>query len=226
MTSKNTNRVFVLLITLSVVISSFGQNQPPILTGNGNQSYCPGTSLPVVETISIIDPDDTTTSAVYIQISNGYVNGEDILVLTGVHPNIVATWDALQGELSLIGPATYTEFEAAILATEFSSSNTSPSGIRQFSTTVGEANFLPETGHYYEFITSQGISWSASEVGASNRSYFGLQGYLATLTSQEEADFSGEQASGFGWLSLIHISEPTRLLSISYAVFCLKKKIL
>ena len=27
-------------------------------------------------------------------------------------------------------------------------------------------------------------------------------------------------------LSLIHISEPTRLLSISYAVFCLKKKIL
>src|SRR5674536_384315 len=33
----------------------------------------------------------------------------------------------------------------------------------------------------------------------------------------------------FGWytvhiLSLIHISEPTRLLSISYAVFCLKKK--
>ncbi len=26
------------------------------------------------------------------------------------------------------------------------------------------------------------------------------------------------------YLSLIHISEPTRLLSISYAVFCLKKK--
>eukprot|EP00658_Telonema_sp_P-2_P082357 TRINITY_DN8694_c0_g1_i4.p1 TRINITY_DN8694_c0_g1~~TRINITY_DN8694_c0_g1_i4.p1 ORF type:complete len:488 (-),score=89.43 TRINITY_DN8694_c0_g1_i4:43-1506(-) len=28
----------------------------------------------------------------------------------------------------------------------------------------------------------------------------------------------------YKWLSLIHISEPTRLLSISYAVFCLKKK--
>src|SRR5674536_375176 len=27
-----------------------------------------------------------------------------------------------------------------------------------------------------------------------------------------------------GLLSLIHISEPTRLLSISYAVFCLKQK--
>src|SRR5678815_3662934 len=30
--------------------------------------------------------------------------------------------------------------------------------------------------------------------------------------------------SGTQVLSLIHISEPTRLLSISYAVFCLKKK--
>src|SRR5678816_3418006 len=31
-------------------------------------------------------------------------------------------------------------------------------------------------------------------------------------------------AQEFQNLSLIHISEPTRLLSISYAVFCLKKK--
>src|SRR5678816_4634005 len=30
--------------------------------------------------------------------------------------------------------------------------------------------------------------------------------------------------AGVDDLSLIHISEPTRLLSISYAVFCLKKK--
>src|SRR5678815_6046414 len=35
--------------------------------------------------------------------------------------------------------------------------------------------------------------------------------------------FHGFVAPAF-FLSLIHISEPTRLLSISYAVFCLKKK--
>src|SRR5678815_4241658 len=33
-----------------------------------------------------------------------------------------------------------------------------------------------------------------------------------------------EDDEGVVQLSLIHISEPTRLLSISYAVFCLKKK--
>ena len=37
--------------------------------------------------------------------------------------------------------------------------------------------------------------------------------------------FSSDGAFEGKYLSLIHISEPTRLLSISYAVFCLKKKI-
>src|SRR5665254_22905 len=37
---------------------------------------------------------------------------------------------------------------------------------------------------------------------------------------QRDEDEEPEQQA----LSLIHISEPTRLLSISYAVFCLKKK--
>src|SRR5674536_387702 len=36
---------------------------------------------------------------------------------------------------------------------------------------------------------------------------------------------TGADTTARNWaLSLIHISEPTRLLSISYAVFCLKKK--
>eukprot|EP00658_Telonema_sp_P-2_P025473 TRINITY_DN20261_c0_g1_i4.p1 TRINITY_DN20261_c0_g1~~TRINITY_DN20261_c0_g1_i4.p1 ORF type:complete len:219 (+),score=23.21 TRINITY_DN20261_c0_g1_i4:143-799(+) len=41
-----------------------------------------------------------------------------------------------------------------------------------------------------------------------------------TLTSQPRRTREGSEV----FLSLIHISEPTRLLSISYAVFCLKKK--
>src|SRR5678816_141751 len=49
-----------------------------------------------------------------------------------------------------------------------------------------------------------------------------------TAVLYEDEDLHGEFATHFvgpTWeLSLIHISEPTRLLSISYAVFCLKKK--
>ncbi len=192
----NQERIFIdnLLITAQL------PNQPPVVAGSGNQIYCPSGSVPIAESINITDPDDTTTTAVYIQISSGYVNGEDLLSLTGTHPSITATWDATQGEITLQGPATYTEFENAILATEFSSSASSPSGTRQFSITVGEANYLPSTQHYYEFVSDPGISWTDAQIAASNRTYFGLQGYLVTLTSQQEADFSGSQASGFGWI--------------------------
>jgi hypothetical protein len=175
-------------------------DQPPLVVGSGDQVYCPGGSQPVAQSITITDPDDTSTTAVYIQISGGYVNGEDLLTLTGSHPNITPSWDAVQGELTLAGPATYAEFEAAVLATNFSSSSPNPYGTRQFSITVGEANFLPSTGHYYEFVSDPGITWTDAEIAAGNRTYFGWQGYLVTLTSQAEADFSGQQASGFGWI--------------------------
>ncbi len=175
-------------------------NDPPVLLATGNQTYCIGTSQPIVETVSITDTDDTTTSSVFIQVSNGYVNGEDLLTLTGSHPNITASWDAVQGELSLTGPALYTEFEAAVSDVEFSSSSLNPSGIRQFSITVGEANYLPPTGHYYEFVSMPGITWTAARDAAALSNYYGLQGYLATLTTQVEADFSGSQTTGVGWI--------------------------
>ncbi|WP_299434781.1 C-type lectin domain-containing protein [uncultured Maribacter sp.] len=192
----NTEQVFID----NVLFTGTLPNQPPIVAGSGSQIYCPGSSVPVAQTINITDPDDTTTTAVYIQISGGYVTGEDILTLTGSHPNITSSWDATEGEITLQGPTTYAEFETAILATEFSTSAANPTGVRQFSITVGEANYLPSTQHYYEFVSDPNISWTDAEIAASNRTYFGLQGYLVTLTSQEEADFSGSQAQGVGWI--------------------------
>ena len=64
---------------------------------------------------------------------------------------------------------------------------------------------------------------------AAEKGYFkdaGLDVELVPFNSAMEKDvaMSAGQISGYFGLSLIHISEPTRLLSISYAVFCLKKK--
>src|SRR5678815_4521096 len=59
-----------------------------------------------------------------------------------------------------------------------------------------------------------------------------LDEILATHTGQDvekiardtDRDFIMTASQAKEYLSLIHISEPTRLLSSSYAVFCLKKK--
>lgn len=178
-------------------------NIAPILSATGNQVYCPGTSMKIVTNMTIIDPDDTGIDAIYIQISSGYVNGQDLLTLTGNHPTLTTNWNTLTGKLTLIGVSsqpTYIDLVAAIKDVEYSNSSTNPSGVRTFSITVGQANYLPSNGHYYQYIPNLGITWTNAKTAAEASVYYGLQGYLATITSADEAQLSGEQAAGAGWI--------------------------
>lgn len=191
---------FLFLFFSSIII---GQNVAPVLQATGNQIYCPQTTLPIVTNMSITDPDDVGISAMYIQISSGYIFGQDVLTLTGVHPTIVASWNAIEGKLTLNGVSgnpTYVAFEAAIEAVVFSTTSSNPSGQRVFSITVGQANYLASTDHYYEFVPNIGINWNAAKNAAAASTYYGLQGYLATITTMDEVQISGVQASGAGWI--------------------------
>lgn len=182
---------------------------PPVITATGNQIYCQGTSLKIVETISITnDPAEPNTDAIYIQISTGYVNGQDVLTLANPlsHPTITTSWDTNAGKLKLYSPTgvpiSYLDFIAAIKDVEFNNSSASPSGTRNFSITLGagQLSYLPSNGHYYEYIASSGINWTKAKNEAAARSYYGLQGYLATLTAADEAQLAGAQAPGTGWI--------------------------
>jgi gliding motility-associated-like protein len=178
-------------------------NIPPILVATGNQWYCIGSSIKIVTNFTITDPDDSGINAIYIQISSGYAINQDILTLTGFHPNINSNWDNSSGKLTLTGISsqpTYIELIAAIKDVEFSNNTSNPSGTRTFSITIGQANFLPSNGHYYEFIPNIGIHWSDAKNAAQLATYYGLQGYLATITSSDEAQIAGEQTSGAGWI--------------------------
>jgi hypothetical protein len=53
----------------------------------------------------------------------------------------------------------------------------------------GDIAFNPENGHYYQFIASKGISFTAAANAARARTYIGLTGYLVTITSKQENDF-------------------------------------
>lgn len=180
-------------------------NKPPVVTATGDQIYCPLDQINIVTTITIDDPDDDEIEALYIQISTGYRQGQDQLLLTGNHPNIIESWNAGQGKLTLKSSttgslATYVDLLAAARDVVFESNSPSLTGERYFSISIGDANYLPSTDHYYEYIPDTGITWTAAKTAAAARTYFGLQGYLATITSAEEAQLSGEQASGAGWI--------------------------
>jgi gliding motility-associated-like protein len=195
-----------LLLVLFLMQSCFYAqtfNVAPILTATGTQIYCPQTSMKIVTDMTIIDPDNIGIDAIYIQISSGYVIGQDVLTLTGIHPTISFSWNPTLGKLTLFGLSsqpTYAALIAAIKDVEFSNSSPNPSGTRTFSITVGEANYLPSNGHYYQYISNIGVTWTSAKSLAELSQYYGLQGYLATITSVEEKQLSGEQAAGAGWI--------------------------
>jgi len=180
---------------------------PPKITASGNQVYCPGTALKIIQTISIThDVAEPDAEAMYVQIAAGYNRNLDLLRLENPasHPKIVSSWDAAAGKLKLYSPTSvrilYTDFVAALKDISYSNADASPSGNRTFSITLGQANYLPSTGHYYQYVSNTGITWSAAKAQAESLRYYGLKGYLATLLSLEEAKLCGEQANGAGWV--------------------------
>ncbi len=193
------------VVLLLCFINSFGQaNIPPDIDATGDQYYCPLSQINVTTSFNIIDPDDTEIEALNVQISTGYEQGQDVLILTGSHPNVISAWNANEGKLVLRGVGnalvSYVDLIAAVNNVVFQSSSPNVSGEKFFSFTIGDANYLPSTGHYYEYVSNPGITWSNARTIAQTYTYFGLQGYLATITSPEEAQLSGEQASGAGWI--------------------------
>jgi len=185
---------------------------PPSITADGNQIYCAQTHLKIAKNVLIThDPSETGTDAVYIQISSGYVKGQDFLDLSNAfttsNSTIVGTFDSTEGKLRLYSPTgntiPYTDFETAIEEVEFYNWSSSSSGSRVFSIStgdIGQLSYLPRNGHYYQYVADSGINWTLARDKAAAKNYYGLHGYLATLTADDEAQLAGAQAAGTGWI--------------------------
>ncbi|NNK88446.1 MAG: hypothetical protein HKO90_09195, partial [Flavobacteriaceae bacterium] len=199
-------KIFITAVSIALLVLRLNAqaNIPPVLDAEGNQEYCPLSQIPVATQFNITDPDDTAAESLHIQISSGYVIGLDLLMLTGSHPGISSDWSAVEGKLSLRsingGDVPYTDLIAAAYDVVYMSTSPNMSGTREFSFTLGDANYLPATDHFYQFIDDPGITWTNARSIADTYSYFGLQGYLVTITSAVEAQFVGEQAPGTGWI--------------------------
>ena len=200
-------KLFLGMLGMIFSIPFFSQvDQAPTVFATGRQAFCPGNPVNSVTDFSITDPDDTTIDAFYIQISEGYQQGFDILQLdVSPHSNILSSWDPSAGKLTLssgvIGSQMLLiDLEKAVKDVVFMTTAINIFSEKKFSLTIDDANYLPETGHFYRFISANGIPWTDAKMAAETQFYYGRRGYLATLTSQIEADFAGKQASGSGWI--------------------------
>ena len=197
---------FFLFVCCLSVFSFYAQAEPPTIIATGDQLYCPLTKINIVTDFNILNPANSPINVFFVQISSGYASGQDRLELNtpSNFPALTTTWDNQQGKLTIKNANSTTLNETDLIAAVkdivFSSNSGNVSGEKYFSFTLGEKNYLPTTGHYYEYISSIGITWQDAKTAAESRSYYGRQGYLATITTLDEAKLSGEQAAGAGWI--------------------------
>lgn len=222
MKKRKTIPLFLLLITIVGIQLGYSKTftiDPPAnktivtlapsitISGNLNLSYCPQTDLNIIENVNLSDPDNQINE-IFIQISENYVNGLDQLKLANpsFHPNInVDVFDINTGRIRIYkadATTTLSDFESALKDIQFRNNSTTPSGTRNFSITLGQVNYLPRNKHFYRYIPFPGITWTKAkeEAETTANEYYGLKGYLATLTAADEAQLAGAQASGAGWI--------------------------
>lgn len=167
----------------------------PILTASpGNVTFTVGGPAVVVDpALTVTGVSDVNGARVEIA---PFVAG-DVLSYTGPLPGSVsASYNASTGVLTFSNTATTAQWQALLRTVTFSPSGSSTP--RTISFTMGIA--IPYNGHFYEFVTDSGIAWTTARTNAAAKSLYGLQGYLATVTSAEENDFCTQKLSGTGWI--------------------------
>ncbi|MBW6535211.1 MAG: gliding motility-associated C-terminal domain-containing protein [Mariniphaga sp.] len=160
--------------------------------------YCNG-PVAVASEISIENLNISNASdGIKISIAN-YRRGEDSLFYN--ETGVAVKWDNTYGNLELKGIAGAEIYEQAIRQVYYQNLSNNPNtNPRSFSITLLDADYLPYTGHFYRYIRKRGIPWTEARDSAANMDYYGLQGYLATITSSIENDFIWTKIDGVGWI--------------------------
>lgn len=121
---------------------------------------------------------------------------------------IKGNYDAALGVLTLTAKAgetpTIEEYEAALRNVTFATTSTIQDH-RQITFALGTALAF-ENGHFYDYINKDAaITWHDAKAEAEAKTYFGRQGYLVTITSEEESSFVIEKTQGQGWIGAADI---------------------
>ncbi|XOK61138.1 S-layer homology domain-containing protein [Paenibacillus elgii] len=145
-------------------------------------------------------PDNLNGATVVIE---GHKSGDKLNFTT--QSGITGKYVSTNGVLTLTGLASAEEYEAALKSVTFSTTSVDLSD-RVIRFTLGSALAFGENGHFYEYINNgSNITWLDAKGKAAQKTYFGRQGYLVTITSASENTFVKEKTVGLGWLGAIDI---------------------
>ena len=163
-----------------------------IQTSTGNSSYIiNGDGVSIDPNLTIDYSQGISGASVLIR----NLKAGDTLSYTSI-PGISGTYNSNTGILTLTGTTNSGNYEKALRSVKFSTtSDNTESRIIDF--VLGSGLYFND--HFYEYV-HEILTWGAAKYAAESRSLFGRQGYLVTITSQDENDFVSNKTQGLGWI--------------------------
>ena len=197
--SIKSTAIFMLLFSFIVFANKAEAQSLYVTTG--------GTVLAQNTAVNIAGNAIVTTGATplvgaTVSVSSNFVTGQDVLGLNGAASGgITNSYNAATGVLTLSGSATAADYQATLQKVTYTNTSATPNtSVRVITFSLNAALPYTGNGHYFEFNSSTNISWTAAFTAANSKTYFGLQGYLATITSIEENTFVYSKINAAGWL--------------------------
>ena len=167
-------------------------------SGVAAQLVNPG-ELPIHPFANLMLNSNQAISAAMITIESGYVLGKDVLIMTYPDPNITAQWIPSAGILALSGQGSVTQYSNAIRSVTFQSLSLSP-GSRNITWSLGKAVYSIFTQRHYSYTAMAGVSFADASRLCAASNFFGLTGYLATITDEHEGSIVATKLMSDGWI--------------------------
>jgi hypothetical protein len=156
-----------------------------ISVNSSTNNYGLGTGNLVVDPdLEVVNLSSNSLTAAQVKIASGFSTG-DRLILNNYSGPISASYQTNRGLLTLSGAGTPAEYEAALRAVAFTTTN-SISGNRLVTFALGNA--VSFNGHLYQNVTNR-VAFVAAQSNALAQTIFGERGYLANITSAAENSF-------------------------------------
>ncbi|MBA2331030.1 MAG: T9SS type A sorting domain-containing protein [Flavisolibacter sp.] len=188
-----------LSLLLSGLLSLFISFSQVTVTGNSESISTPVNAPAIIVDNSLSISSALTFSAARVSVSVNFYSGDLLSYTASLPSGITAIYNS--GVLSFSGNGSASDYQTLFRSVTFSTSSTNAAQRTiTFELGNGTIKYNSTNDHYY-LPVSASYSWTAAKTEAESvsRKFFGLQGYLATVTSSQESTFVNA-LSNRGWL--------------------------
>ena len=197
--------LFTGTIAFSGTAAAANTTTPTLTTSGGAAEYAIGDGTTTVDPDLDVTDGTQSIDGARVIVDNPQAGDElsvdDSAGSPAANYGVTGSYDTSTDVLTLAGQATANEYEEILRTVAFRNTNSGPDRTtRDITFSLGTKLPYSGTNHYYEFVSDPGIAWDTAKSDAVSREYFGLSGYLVTVTSQAENDFVAGKLQGEGWI--------------------------